>query len=202
MVGEQEPLELRKQCKNNRQSSSEVIDDIPTLKLTVDLLLQDSVNKYHQLLRAGVARECARMILPMNTQTRLIMTGSVRSWIHFFGVRCDKHAQKEAREIALEIRDDHFKRVYPKVWEALYGKKQVNTSKGTEEEERSSYKVGDTVVTLQACYPYFNEGDVGVIIRKYSGGCDINFNDQGNPLVYKDGFWWARKEHLTKVSFD
>jgi thymidylate synthase (FAD) len=203
VVGEQEPLELRKQCGNNRQSSSEVLDDIPTLKLTADLLLQDSVNKYHQLIRAGVARECARMVLPMNTQTRLIMTGSVRSWVHFFDVRCDEHAQKEARDIALKIRDGHFKRVYPKVWEAIYGSNKVNPSKETQETtDKSPIKIGDTVVALVTCGDYFKEGDVGIAVLEKDRGFIINFNNQGNPYVHFHGKWFAQSCELAKVSFD
>jgi thymidylate synthase (FAD) len=59
---------------------------------------------YKRLLKAGVAREVARMILPMCTKTRIFMTGSVRSWIHFIDLRDDGHAQKEAQEVAREIK--------------------------------------------------------------------------------------------------
>jgi thymidylate synthase (FAD) len=196
VVGEQEPLELRKQCENNRQSSSEVIDDVQS-KILAESYTTMSKLAYDLLIEKGVARECARMILPMNTQTRLIMTGSVRSWIHFFDVRCDAHAQKEAREIALDIRDGHFKRVYPKVWKALYGKKQVSTSK-----ETKGIEVGDTVVVLEGEYPYSNEGDVGVVIAVDNSSYYVDFNGQGNPDVYTDGRWYVARGKLTKVSFD
>jgi thymidylate synthase (FAD) len=58
---------------------------------------------YRQLLDAGVARECARMVLPLCAQTTLYMTGSVRSWIHYFQQRLSEHTQKEHREIAESI---------------------------------------------------------------------------------------------------
>jgi thymidylate synthase (FAD) len=60
---------------------------------------------YQQLLEAGVARECARMVLPLATSTTLYMKGSVRSWMHYLSVRCDDHTQKEHRLIAEEIRE-------------------------------------------------------------------------------------------------
>jgi thymidylate synthase (FAD) len=60
---------------------------------------------YDDLLKAGVAREQARMVLPMATKTKIYMTGSIRSWIHFIKLRDDGHAQKEAQEIARAIKD-------------------------------------------------------------------------------------------------
>jgi len=107
-----EPIELRKQAQNNRQSSEEAFDpivsilDIDQLPATshIKLFLEDVKNLYHGLLDAGVAREQARMILPMCTKTKIYMTGSVRSWIHFLELRDDEHAQKEIQEIAREIK--------------------------------------------------------------------------------------------------
>ena len=99
-----EPIELRKQAESNRQSSTEVMYDEENMSLvykaqkTCDFV-------YQQLLEAGVARECARMVLPLATSTTLYMKGSVRSWIHYLSVRCDDHTQKEHRLIAEEIRE-------------------------------------------------------------------------------------------------
>lgn len=59
---------------------------------------------YQDLLNAGVAREQARMILPMATKTKIFMSGSVRSWIHFVELRSDVTAQKEIRDVANEIK--------------------------------------------------------------------------------------------------
>ena len=59
---------------------------------------------YQGLLDDGVARETARMILPLCTKTKIHMTGSIRSWIHFLALRDDKHAQKEIQLIAQEIK--------------------------------------------------------------------------------------------------
>lgn len=107
-----EPIELRRQAENNRQSSVEVIDplindvggDLVKASSLIDAYLGISRELYRELLSAGVARECARMILPMCTQTKIYMTGSVRSWIHFIEIRDDEHAQKEIQELAKEIK--------------------------------------------------------------------------------------------------
>ena len=116
-----EDVEVREQATNNRQSSENVFD--PTWKEVefggrydgeefevkasdkIQESLQDSEILYNTLLNNGVAREQARMVLPMATKTRIYMTGSVRSWIHFIKLRDDGHAQKEAQEIARAIKD-------------------------------------------------------------------------------------------------
>ena len=110
-----EPIELRKQATNNRQSSEEVFD--PIVEGNYDTIQEDieasslieehlkvSEELYRALLDSGVAREQARMILPMCTKTRIYMTGSVRSWIHFLSIRDDGHAQKEIQLIAKDIK--------------------------------------------------------------------------------------------------
>ena len=117
-----EPIELRKQADNNRQSSEEVFE--PELPNMVDVMviavgsdstyypasdiidsyLEGCQNMYEILLKSGVAREQARMVLPMCTKTRIYMTGSVRSWIHFLSIRDDAHAQKEIQLIAKDIK--------------------------------------------------------------------------------------------------
>lgn len=129
-VQEFEPVELRKQCDDNRQSSSEVINPdildvfagsdhwvIPAKDAVIDAV-DISKRLYNQLIENGVARECARMILPMCTKTTLYMTGSVRSWIHFLNVRDDEHAQKEIQILAKEIKQI-FKEEFPIISKAL-----------------------------------------------------------------------------------
>jgi thymidylate synthase (FAD) len=106
-----EPIELRAQCEDNRQSSTEVIDPqinveggtLPASEL-INNFLNHSDKLYSQLLEAGVAREQARMVLPLATTTKIHMTGSIRSWIHFLELRDDGHAQKEIQLIAKEIK--------------------------------------------------------------------------------------------------
>lgn len=108
-----EPIELRRQAETNRQSSTEVFDpkigvweDNDDLKASeaIDSYLEEGRILYNSLLEAGVAKECARMILPMCTQTTIFMTGSIRSWLHFLEVRDDVHAQLEVQLIAKEIK--------------------------------------------------------------------------------------------------
>jgi thymidylate synthase (FAD) len=99
-----EPIELRAQAENNRQSSSTVIDS-PKLKAVVDSTLENVFDCYQFLLENGVARETARLILPESTQTKLCMNGSIREWITMLNLRLHHTAQKECREIAHEIRD-------------------------------------------------------------------------------------------------
>jgi len=106
-----EPIELRAQCEDNRQSTTEVIN--PQLPVEGgSLYANDSIGNflnsahklYNQLLEAGVAREQARMVLPLATTTKIHMTGSIRSWIHFLELRDDDHAQKEIQTVAKEIK--------------------------------------------------------------------------------------------------
>ena len=112
-----EPIELRSQCENNRQSSTEIIDpDIyksggfPSKGMPVKAsrlinnYLNSAHNLYNDLLEAGVAREQARMVLPLATKTKIHMTGSIRSWVHFLELRDDSHAQKEIQLVAQEIK--------------------------------------------------------------------------------------------------
>lgn len=105
-----EPIELRKQSESNRQSSTEVIDPLITLSdnivhnllasKQIELLLQDIENLYNRLIDAGVAKECARFILPNCTTTIMTFNGTLRSWLSLLNVRMDHHAQKECRVIA------------------------------------------------------------------------------------------------------
>tara|TARA_R110000851_G_scaffold184780_1_gene334146 strand:+ start:446 stop:1099 length:654 start_codon:yes stop_codon:yes gene_type:complete len=122
-----ESVELREQCKDNRQSSTEVIN--PKM-YEGDLLFEGKASEvikthfrnchklYNDLLEVGVAREQARMILPLATTTKIQMTGSIRSWIHFLELRDDSHAQKEIQLIAQSIKSQ-LKTNLPIISEAL-----------------------------------------------------------------------------------
>ena len=122
-----EPVELRRQSETNRQSSTTVFDPLIADRIvnssTANSLscdtnaeqlrpasaciadhLQATWNLYQKLIEAGVARECARAILPECTTTTILMTGSLRSWIHFFAIRDHELAQKEIQEVARAIR--------------------------------------------------------------------------------------------------
>ena len=112
-----EPIELRAQCEDNRQSSTEVINPdlyrevgFPGKEMPVNASqvinnhFRNAHDLYNDLLKAGIAREQARMVLPLATTTKIQMTGSIRSWIHFLELRDDSHAQKEIQLIAKEIK--------------------------------------------------------------------------------------------------
>jgi thymidylate synthase (FAD) len=115
-----EPCEARRQDIKNRQNS---IDDLPFEAKKSFLLFQEALwdfayGGYLEAIEQGVAKECARSLLPLNTKTRMYMKGSVRSWIHYFQVRCDPATQKEHRDIALAARKI-FCEKFPTVAEAL-----------------------------------------------------------------------------------
>jgi thymidylate synthase (FAD) len=105
--------EARRQDEKNRQNS---IDDLPddVKEWFENAQIQnfnDCWQRYKHALSLGIAKECARNLLPLNTATRMHMKGSVRSWIHYFQVRCHPATQLEHREIALMGRDifmEHF----------------------------------------------------------------------------------------------
>ena len=103
-----EPIELRAQCEDNRQSSTEVINPLLPNGVFADKNIKIHFERchklYNDLLEAGVAREQARMVLPLATTTKIHMTGSIRSWIHFLELRDDDHAQKEIQTVAKEIK--------------------------------------------------------------------------------------------------
>jgi len=102
---ELEPLEWRLQGKTNRQVGEEEYSLIECSKIRIKNLQRKILKEYDNLLKEGIAKECARMILPLNTQTTLYMSGTIRSWIHYLDVRTDKHTQKEHKDIALKIKE-------------------------------------------------------------------------------------------------
>ena len=112
--------ELRRQDDKNRQNSTDDLEGY--LKLVLETEIQEhfirSNNLYKRLLEAGVAKECARFVLPLATTTRLYMTGSCRSWIHYIDLRSAHGTQKEHMVIAEQCREI-FKEQFPKVAEAL-----------------------------------------------------------------------------------
>ncbi len=112
--------DLRRQDTKNRQNS---IDDIAEYeKLTLQSKIQEhfaySMRLYKELLDHGVAKECARFVLPLATPTRIYMTGSCRSWIHYINLRSANGTQKEHMDIALECKKV-FTEQFPTVAEAL-----------------------------------------------------------------------------------
>jgi thymidylate synthase (FAD) len=98
-----EPVELRYQASSNRQSSTESVNN-SILDNKVKMVLAACEQLYNNLIECGVSRETARMVLPLTTKTKLHMTGSVRSWIHFLDIRDDVHAQLEIQSVAKAIK--------------------------------------------------------------------------------------------------
>jgi thymidylate synthase (FAD) len=120
LLGDIPVPELRRQDTKNRQNS---IDDLPEdLKMDLWLKINDhfkeSMELYKTLLDAGVAKECSRFVLPLATPTRIYMTGSCRSWIHYINLRSANGTQKEHMDIALACKEV-FKEHFPSVSEAL-----------------------------------------------------------------------------------
>lgn len=112
-----EPVELRAQADNNRQSSTSIIDD-PICNQLVSAVMGVSMKAYNELLNKGVARETARMILPLTTQTTMYMSGSCRSFVHYINLRAQEDTQKEHRVVAIACKEI-FKKVFPLTSKAL-----------------------------------------------------------------------------------
>ena len=112
--------ELRRQDTKNRQNS---IDDLEEDKVflmnkMIEDLFKDAQQVYNFLLSQGVAKECARFVLPLATPTRIYMSGSVRSWIHYINLRSANGTQKEHMDIANACKK-LFVEQFPVVSEAL-----------------------------------------------------------------------------------
>ena len=112
--------ELRRQDEKNRQNSIDDLDpfEVQTLELQMQTLFDSSMALYQQMLGRGVAKECARFVLPLATPTKLYMTGNLRSWIHYINLRTANGTQKEHMDIA-ELCKRHFICQFPTVSEAL-----------------------------------------------------------------------------------
>jgi thymidylate synthase (FAD) len=115
---ELEPVEFRKQGKTNRQVGDEEVQ-LDTFQ--ADLVAQAEKSclvAYDFLIDSGIAKECARMVLPLSTQTTMYMSGTIRSWIHYIELRATQDTQKEHRIIAIEIKEI-LKKHFPNVCETL-----------------------------------------------------------------------------------
>ena len=116
-----EDIEWRMQGKTNRQVGDEEVDLSPELKQEVETTLGACKDLYNKLIEKGLAKECARMILPLNTSTTIYMTGNVRSWIHYLQLRTKEDTQKEHRSRAEEVKKIFIKN-FPNISEALVWK--------------------------------------------------------------------------------
>ena len=120
-IREDIPLpELRRQDTKNRQNSIDDIDDATVEKFNQKMRkhFDASIDLYKEMLHDGIAKECARFVLPLATPTRLYMTGSVRSWIHYINLRSAHGTQKEHMELVENVRSVFVKQ-FSTVSEAL-----------------------------------------------------------------------------------
>jgi thymidylate synthase (FAD) len=120
LLGEIPVPDLRRQDTKNRQNSIDDIDEDAKqdLWLKINDHFKESMQLYKELLDKGIAKECARFVLPLATPTRIYMTGSCRSWIHYINLRSANGTQKEHMDIALACKEI-FKEQFPSVSEAL-----------------------------------------------------------------------------------
>ena len=119
-LGKIELPQLRRQDKKNRQNSIDDLDPFIQQKLEAQMitLFSSCQSLYNQMIEEGVAKECARMVLPLCTPTRIYMAGSCRSWIHYINLRSSHGTQKEHMDIANECRKVFIDQ-FPVVSEAL-----------------------------------------------------------------------------------
>ena len=113
--------QLRRQDTNNRQNSIDDLDFYTVKDFTVKInsLFELSESLYNEMLAAGVAKECARDILPLSTPTKLYMNGTLRSWLHYCDLRCANGTQYEHKLIADQVKtliQQEFPTVYRAMW--------------------------------------------------------------------------------------
>jgi thymidylate synthase (FAD) len=117
---------LREQDTKNRQNSTDTLDDAVRLSFEQQVvhLFTDAQDLYKRMLEAGVAKECAREVLPMASKTRLYMNGTLRSWIHYIDLRASSGTQSEHRVIAEQCKElvrECFPKTYQAVWNDDHG---------------------------------------------------------------------------------
>tara|TARA_B100000482_G_scaffold187588_1_gene166446 strand:+ start:274 stop:909 length:636 start_codon:yes stop_codon:yes gene_type:complete len=112
--------ELRRQDSKNRQNSTDDLDPFlnQNLQIQMQTLFDSSMALYEQMLERGVAKECARNVLPMCVPTKMYMSGSVRSWVHYIDLRSANGTQKEHMDLANECKAI-FVEQFPVIAQAL-----------------------------------------------------------------------------------
>ena len=120
-LGDIELPELRRQDDKNRQNSIDDLDPkvVDKLNRQMNTLFSSAYSLYNQMLEAGVAKECARFVLPLATPTKLYMSGTVRSWLHYIELRTGHGTQKEHMEIANECKSI-FSEQFPTIASAMW----------------------------------------------------------------------------------
>jgi thymidylate synthase (FAD) len=119
-LGEIELPELRRQDDKNRQNSIDDLDPeiVDKLERQMVTLFSSANSLYQQMLSAGVAKECARFVLPLATPTKIYMTGSIRSWLHYIDLRASNGTQKEHMDIANSCKKIFIEQ-FPSIAEAM-----------------------------------------------------------------------------------
>jgi len=115
-------VEVRRQDKQNRQNSIDDIDEFTQqdFQLKQQMVFDKAYKLYQEMLAAGIAKECARDVLPLATPTKLYMNGTLRSWLHYCDLRCAHGTQLEHKKVANGVKalvTEHF----PLVTEAMWG---------------------------------------------------------------------------------
>lgn len=120
-ANEMEPIQLRYQADQNRQSSTDEVSEEHAYHFNnrIQRFIQESQLLYNDMLNVRIAKECARFILPLTTQTKIYMKGSIRSWIHYLQLRTDQHTQLEHRQVA-ELVSAIFSIRFPNIFKALH----------------------------------------------------------------------------------
>lgn len=115
-----EVYQARRQDTKNRQNSIDDLDQDTKdwFMMAQQLVTEDARAMYEEALRRGVAKEQARFLLPLTTQTTLYMTGNIRNWIHYIELRSENGTQKEHMDIAHNIKEI-FKEQFPNIAQAL-----------------------------------------------------------------------------------
>jgi len=112
--------EFRRQDTKNRQNSINDLDPklIKAFEQRTRMLFAESQELYDDMLEAGIAKECARKVLPMNSPSRIYMTGTLRSWMHYIDLRASNGTQKEHMDIASAVKEI-FAKKFPAIHQAL-----------------------------------------------------------------------------------
>ncbi len=112
---------LRRQDNKNRQNSINDLspDMVSTYYRRITELFEDAEHLYREMVSNGVAKECARAVLPLSTKTRLYMNGTLRSWIHYLQLRTDNGTQLEHRQVAEDIKQI-FCEQFPVIGQAVF----------------------------------------------------------------------------------
>jgi thymidylate synthase (FAD) len=121
MLADEIPLfDLRRQDTKNRQNSIDDVDDFTKQQLEIEIQrhFASAMDLYKTMLDKGIAKECARFVLPLATPTRIYMSGSVRSWMHYIDLRSAHGTQKEHMDIAARCKEI-FAEQFPICAEAL-----------------------------------------------------------------------------------